>query len=79
MSKLTLSLDKRVITRAKDYAKKSNRSLSDIVESYLDKITKEDQIEIDDELDQITGIIDLPEDFDVKKEIRNILADKYLK
>jgi len=53
--------------------------LSDIVETYLDKITREEDPEIDDELDQITGIIDLPDDFDVKKEIRNILADKYLK
>ncbi|MBY5959150.1 hypothetical protein KUV50_13440 [Membranicola marinus] len=77
MSKLTLSIDNRVIKRAKDFAKKSNRSLSNIVETDLDKITREDDPEVDDELDQITGIIDLPDDIDVKKEIRTILAGKY--
>lgn len=78
MSKITFSLVKRVITTAMNFAKKSNRSLSDIVEKYLDKITREEDPEIDDELDQITGMIYLPDDLDVKKEIRNILANKYL-
>lgn len=77
MSKLTLSIDNRVIKRAKYFAKKSNRSLSNIVETDLDKITREDDPEVDDELDQITGIIDLPDDIDVKKDIRTILAGKY--
>ena len=77
-TKLTLSIDKQIITRAKEFARKSNRSLSDIIESYLAKITDQDTEEIDHELSQIVGVIELPEDFDEKKTIRDILIDKHL-
>lgn len=76
-TKLTLSIDRQIIERAKEYAKRSNRSLSDIIETYLQKITDQSPDEIDHELSQIVGVIDLPADFDDKKEIRNILNDKY--
>lgn len=76
-TKLTLSIDRQIIERAKEYAKRSNRSLSDIVETYLERITDQNVDEIDHELSQIVGVIDLPADFDEKKEIRNILNDKY--
>jgi hypothetical protein len=76
-TKLTLSIDRQIIDRAKEYAKQSNRSLSDIIETYLEKITDQYTDEIDHELSQIVGVIDLPVDFDEKKEIRNILNDKY--
>ena len=77
-AKLTLSIDKQIIKRAKEFARKSNRSLSDIIESYLETITDQHIDEIDFELSQIVGVIDLPNDFDEKKEIRNILSDKHL-
>jgi hypothetical protein len=35
MSKLTLSVDERVVSRAKRYAKQSGVSLSEMVEGYL--------------------------------------------
>ena len=34
-TKLTLTIEKEIIERAKDYAKEKNRSLSDIIENYL--------------------------------------------
>ena len=34
-TKLTLTIEKDVIDRAKDYAKKKGRSLSDLIENYL--------------------------------------------
>ena len=37
-TKLTLTLEKDVIEKAKRYAKDSGRSLSAIVESYLEKL-----------------------------------------
>ncbi|MDH5400515.1 MAG: DUF6364 family protein [Cyclobacteriaceae bacterium] len=79
MSKLTLSIDEQVISKAKYYARKSRRSLSEIVETYLDIITREEKPEQDEELDRITGIIQLEEDFDEKKEVRKILTNKHLK
>ncbi|WP_235299370.1 DUF6364 family protein [Portibacter marinus] len=75
--KLTLSIDRQIIKRAKEYAKRSNRSLSDIIETYLERITDQNADEIDHELSQIVGVIELPADFDEKKEIRNILTEKY--
>lgn len=77
MSKLTLSLDQRIIEKAKSFAKRSNRSLSEIVESYLDRITSVES-DCDKELDDIRGIITLDSDFDDKKAIRNILTNKHL-
>ncbi len=38
-TKLTLTIDRQVIQKAKQYAKKEGRSLSDLVENYLQSIT----------------------------------------
>lgn len=77
-SKLTLSIEKEIIEKAKRFAKRSNRSLSDIVESYLKKITDDHLDEIDHELSKAVGVISLPKDFEEKKAIREILKNKYL-
>lgn len=77
MKKLTLSIDENVISKAKDFAKRSRRSLSEIVESYLETITKKENIEADAELDEIYGIVNVENDFDDKEAIRSILIDKH--
>ncbi|MEQ9425642.1 MAG: DUF6364 family protein [Cyclobacteriaceae bacterium] len=78
-TKLTLTIDDRVIDQAKKYAKKQNQSLSKLIENYLKLITqKEDE---DEELPPITkalaGSIKIPKDFDYKKELRKRLDEKY--
>lgn len=76
-TKLTLSINKTVIEKAKLYAKGNNQSLSQIVESYLEKITSEN-IELGDtELDSIRGIITLPKDFNLKEETRKLRTKKH--
>jgi len=40
MSKLTLSIEERVIDRAKRYAKARRTSVSELVETYLDTLSK---------------------------------------
>ena len=40
MSKLTLSIDPRVVTRAKQFAKRQGTSVSSMVEIYLAVVTK---------------------------------------
>ena len=42
-TKLTLTVEKDVIERAKSFAKKSGRSLSEIIEQYLDTITQDNK------------------------------------
>lgn len=76
-TKLTLSLNKSIIERAKKYAKSNNQSLSQIIESYLEKVTSESPELGDPELDSIRGIIKLPKDFNVKEESRKLRSNKH--
>lgn len=39
LTKLTLTIDQSVVEQAKEYAQKKNRSVSRIVEEYLENIT----------------------------------------
>jgi hypothetical protein len=78
-TKLTLTVEKTVIDRAKSYAKHTGRSLSEIIESYLTTITKEsDNEEISPKLKKLVGIVSLPADFDEKEALRDALEKKHL-
>ena len=80
-TKLTLRLNNNVIVRAKKYARSHNISLSKMIESYLDSLTKqkeeEKRISITPLAESLSGVIDLPSDFDYKKEYRDYLEEKY--
>ena len=80
-TKLTLRLNKNVIERAKNYARSHKTSLSKMIESYLDSITKqkekEKKLSITPLIESLSGVIDLPADFDYKKEYRDHLEKKY--
>lgn len=80
-TKLTLRLNDDVIKRAKNYARSHNISLSKMIESYLDSLTKpketEKRISITPLVKSLSGVIDLPADFDYKKEYRDYLDEKY--
>lgn len=60
---LTLTIKVNIIRQAKSYAKSTNRSLSEIVESYLESITKEvtDRENLSPRLRKIVGAVKLPE------------------
>ena len=62
-TKLTLRLNKRVIDKAKDYAHNHNISLSKLVESYLESITKQKAVatEISPLVESLSGVIQLDE------------------
>jgi hypothetical protein len=80
-TKLTLRLNDNVIQRAKVYASNHKISLSKMIESYLDSITKQKEEDkktsITPLVESLSGVIELPADFDLKKEYRNYLAEKY--
>lgn len=80
-TKLTLKLNNKVIERAKTYAKKKNTSLSHLIETYLDYLThpKDDKDEITPLVKSLSGIIDLPKDFDHKRNYKNHILNKYSK
>jgi Family of unknown function (DUF6364) len=78
-TKLTLTVEKSIIERAKTYAKNTGRSLSELIENYLDSITQENSTEkLSPKLKQIVGSVKLPNDFDEKKELQSYLENKHL-
>ncbi len=78
-NKLTLRLNDSVIKRAKIYARSHKISLSKMIESYLDSLTKEKKKDnsITPLVESLSGVIDLPADFDYKKEYGDYLIEKY--
>ena len=78
-TKLTLTVEKSIIERAKSYAKNTGRSLSQIIESYLATITQETTTtELSPKLKKIVGAVRLPESFNEKEELRSALEKKHL-
>lgn len=79
-TKLTLKLDGDIIEQAKTYAKKKNTSLSKLIESYLGLLVspKENQ-EVTPLVKSLSGVINLPKNFDLKKDYKKHLLDKYSK
>lgn len=78
-AKLTLKLDEAVIEKAKDYAKLKKTSLSALIENYLQKITtdKKDKNKITPLVKSLSGIVDLPDTYDHKKDYTDYLIRKY--
>lgn len=80
-TKLTLRVSEKVIERAKIYADKNKISLSKMVETYLDTLTKvvknKDETSITPLVKSLSGVIDLPANFDFKKEYGDYLTEKY--
>ncbi|MGK2862493.1 MAG: DUF6364 family protein [Chitinophagaceae bacterium] len=77
-SKLTLKLDKKVINRAKTYAKDHNTSLSKLIENYLQAVTLKSNkpIQITPLVESLTGVIDLNIK-DYRKDYTDFLSQKY--
>jgi hypothetical protein len=78
-TKLTLTMEDKVIDSAKKYARQKGKSLSDIVENYLKSISNQEITteDLSPKVARLKGVIKLPEDFDYKKEIGNSLVKKY--
>lgn len=79
--KLTLSLDKHIIEKAKEYAKMNGTSLSKMIESYFQSLINK---QLDDSENPITPLVDslsgvgkFADDFDFQKERSKYLDRKY--
>ena len=81
-TKLTLTIEQSIIKKAKLYAKIQKRSLSDLVENYLKLLTKEvvpNDITLTPTVEILKGSFRAPKNFNYKKELADILTDKYMK
>ncbi len=79
-TKLTLSLKQDVILKAKQYATQHKTSLSVLVENYFRFLTEKNKPEnktISPLVEELSGIINLPDKFDQKEEYTNYLIEKY--
>ena len=78
-TKLTLTVEKSIIEKAKFYAKHTGRSLSELIENYLDSIPQDSGGEkLSGKLQKIGGAVKLPKDFDEEKVLRAQLEEKHL-
>ena len=80
-TKLTLTIEDKVITSAKKYAQKKGKSLSNLVENYLKSISSyEPELEsLSPKVRKLLGVISLPDNFDYKAEIGKSISKKYAK
>jgi hypothetical protein len=78
-TKLTLKLDKEIINRAKLYAESKKISLSKLIESYLQVLTKESSSKenITPLVESLSGVIELPKNYDDKVDYTDYLTKKY--
>jgi hypothetical protein len=80
-TKLTLTLEKEVIERAKKYASDQGRSLSEIVESYFKMLTANPEEERKEDISpmvrKLRGVLNVDKNFDYKTVLEEELMKKY--
>lgn len=80
-TKLTLTIEEKVISSAKKYAQKKRKSLSNLVENYLKSISSKetDLNTLSPKITKLMGVIKLPTNFNYKSELGYSLSKKYRK
>jgi ApbE superfamily uncharacterized protein (UPF0280 family) len=80
-TKITINTEQETIEKAKIYAQKQKKSLSNLVENYLKFLAKDEIIEGKEEtpdlIKQLRGSLKMPKDLD-KKAKEEYLTAKYL-
>ena len=83
-AKLTLTIEKEIIEKAKHYAKSENRSLSNLIESFLRQVTHnrvEKEYDIHPDIAALRGSVKMPDNLslDYKKELEEARMERYLR
>ena len=78
-TKLTLTVEKSVIEKAKKYAKGTQRSLSEMVQKYLESLVEspKEDTELSPKIKELAGSLKMPEDFDYDKALDDYYKEKY--
>ena len=78
-TKLTLSVNKQVIEKAKTYAKMRNVSLSHIIENYLQMLTTQGKSDIEPSplVRSLSGVVNLDANYNHRSDYSEYLTDKY--
>lgn len=78
--KLTLSLDQKVIEKAKILAQRNRTSLSKMIESYFESLTSnelEEGLKTTPLVESLTGVVELPNGIDYKEARMKYLLEKH--
>lgn len=78
--KLTLKLDQEIIEKAKFYASEKKLSLSRLIENYLNSLTSDNpknDLQISPFVKSLTSGIEIPNDYDYKRNRADYLEQKY--
>ena len=80
-TKLTLTIEKKVIEIAKEYAKEKGHSLSEMVENYFKILTRDrkpiNPSELSPRVHRLRGIIKTEDDLDIKSILEEERSKKY--
>lgn len=81
ITKLTLTIDKKIIDAAKKHAKANGKSLSALVENYLKTMTTKERSSehLSPKIESLMGIAKVGPDFNEKEEMRSMLTQKHLR
>lgn len=80
-TKLTLTIEQAVVEKAKRYARKKERSLSDLIENYLKALTNEttkETAKTSPIVKSLRGSFAMDKNADYKTELSKQLREKYL-
>lgn len=80
-TKLTLTIEQTVIEKAKLYAKSKGRSLSDLVENYLQLMIEDKELRPLNSApiaSSLRGTFKAPASFSYKEELAKVLSQKHL-
>jgi len=80
-TKLTLTIEEKVIKAAKSYARKNGRSVSDLVETYLKSLagSQSSNEDLSLEVKKLIGSIKLEDNFDYKSELEKQIKSRFNK
>lgn len=78
-TKLTLTVEKSVIEKAKHYARQNGKSLSGLVEDYLAALITEQEsdLPVSGKLKSLVGAVKLPKNFNEKIELQRYYSKKH--
>ena len=80
-SKLTLKLDKKIIEKAKTFAKINNTSLSFLVEGFFERLIEKesnDQAKLSPTVKELAGVLRMKNESDPDVYKEQYLLEKYL-
>jgi hypothetical protein len=80
-TKLTLTIEEKVIKAAKSYARKNGRSVSDLVETYLKSLagSQSSNDDLSPEVKKLIGSIKLEDNFNYKSELEKQIKSRFNK